>query len=1084
MLLGGYRPLESQRVYSRSVNRRKKKERKEKEEKEAPSETTANAAADADAMDVESQLPTPIEKKKSRKRKHSEVDEPEATNLKPDEKVEKKKKKRDAEQFVVEEGVHISPLMPKASDPLPAYIHSNSGSALPPSDSEVKAFLQKHTVTITTPDDVPPVAPVVAFDQLDIPDGLRNAFVYFKEPSPIQACTWPPALEGRDIVGIAETGSGKTLAFGIPALSRLIRSPPKPQKYSTVSVLVVAPTRELAIQTHETLSALGKPFSIASVAVFGGVPKDPQIKMLKNASKGKDGMVTRIVVGTPGRILDLKQEGACDLSGVDYLVLDEADRMLDKGFENDIRNIISSTKPMSERQTMMFSATWPEAVRRLASSFQRNPVRVTVGSDDLTANSRVEQILEVFDDARSKDQRLLATLRSLSHKKTAKAGSTGSRILVFALYKKEASRVEQMLQRQGYAVCALHGDMSQNARMEMLESFKSGNTNLMVATDVAARGLDIPNVSAVINYTFPLTIEDYIHRIGRTGRGGKNGKSITFFTGDNHERSLAGEFAKVLREGGFDYEALKKFPMTIKKKEHSVYGAFYRDDIPASAGLFITDLKPDEKVEKKKKKRDAEQFVVEEGVHISPLMPKALPPSDSEVKAFLQKHNVTITTPDDVPPVAPVVAFDQLNIPDGLRDAFVYFKEPSPIQACTWPPALEGRDIVGIAETGSGKTLAFGIPALSRLIRSPPKPQKYSTVSVLVVAPTRELAIQTHETLSALGKPFSIASVAVFGGVPKDPQIKMLKNASKGKDGMVTRIVVGTPGRILDLKQEGACDLSGVDYLVLDEADRMLDKGFENDIRNIISSTKPMSERQTMMFSATWPEAVRRLASSFQRNPVRVTVGSDDLTANSRVEQILEVFDDARSKDQRLLATLRSLSHKKTAKAGSTGSRILVFALYKKEASRVEQMLQRQGYAVCALHGDMSQNARMEMLESFKSGNTNLMVATDVAARGLDIPNVSAVINYTFPLTIEDYIHRIGRTGRGGKNGKSITFFTGDNHERSLAGEFAKVLREGGFDYEALKKFPMTIKKKEHSVYGAFYRDDIPASAGPKKIVF
>jgi len=312
----------------------------------------------------------------------------------------------------------------------------------------------------------------------------------------------------------------------------------------------------------------------------------------------------------------------------------------------------------------------------------------------------------------------------------------------------------------------------------------------------------------------------------------------------------------------------------------------------------------------------------------------------------------------------------------------------------------------------------------------------------------------------------------------------MLRNASKAKDGMVTRIVVGTPGRILDLMQEGACDLGGVEYLVLDEADRMLDKGFENDIRNIISNTKPMQERQTMMFSATWPEAVRRLASTFQRDPVRVTVGSDDLTANSRVEQVVDVFDDARSKDQRLLTTLRSLSHKKTAKAGSTDSRILVFALYKKEASRVEQMLQRQGYAVCALHGDMSQNARMEMLESFKNGSVNLMVATDVAARGLDIPNVSAVINYTFPLTIEDYIHRIGRTGRGGKSGKSITFFTGDSHERSLAGEFAKVLREGGFDYEGLKKFPMTIKKREHSVYGAFYRDDIAVPSGPTKIVF
>ena len=187
---------------------------------------------------------------------------------------------------------------------------------------------------------------------------------------------------------------------------------------------------------------------------------------------------------------------------------------------------------------------------------------------------------------------------------------------------------------------------------------------------------------------------------------------------------------------------------------------------------------------------------------------------------------------------------------------------------------------------------------------------------------------------------------------------------------------------------------------------------------------------------------------------------------------------------QRLLTVLKSLSHKKTSTTGASEARILIFALYKKEASRVEQMLSRQGYSVGALHGDMSQSARIETLDRFKNGTTGLMVATDVAARGLDIPNVGAVINYTFPLTIEDYIHRIGRTGRGGKSGRSITFFTGDGHERALAGELGRVLREGGFDYSGLKKFPMSIKKKEHSAYGAFFRDDIPVPKGPTKIVF
>ncbi|KZP30403.1 DEAD-domain-containing protein [Athelia psychrophila] len=472
-------------------------------------------------------------------------------------------------------------------------------------------------------------------------------------------------------------------------------------------------------------------------------------------------------------------------------------------------------------------------------------------------------------------------------------------------------------------------------------------------------------------------------------------------------------------------------------------------------------------------------------------------PSTSEIDAFLTKHSITIHAPPSQtgPSPAPIISFSQLTsdiLPAELSSAFKGFKEPTPVQACTWQPALQGQDVVGIAETGSGKTLAFGIPALARLIASPPdnvsgkaKGKAAPTVTVLVVAPTRELALQTHDTLSALGAPFGIASVAIFGGVDKGPQIKSLSNANK--DGKITRIVVGTPGRILDLVNDGICDLSRVNYLVLDEADRMLDSGFENDIRNIISHTKPLAERQTMMFSATWPEAVRRLASTFQRDPVRVTVGSDDLTANSRVEQSVEVFDDNRSKDSRLLDRLRQLSHKKTTTTGSTEARILVFALYKKEASRVEDMLRRQGYAVGALHGDLSQSARMDALDKFKNGTTGLLVATDVAARGLDIPNVGAVINYTFPLTIEDYIHRIGRTGRGGKTGKSITFFTGDAHERSLAGEFARVLRESGFDSAAEslgEKFPMTIKKKTHGAYGAFFRDDIPVPKGPTKIVF
>ncbi|KAG8925331.1 RNA-dependent ATPase, partial [Tulasnella sp. 417] len=383
-------------------------------------------------------------------------------------------------------------------------------------------------------------------------------------------------------------------------------------------------------------------------------------------------------------------------------------------------------------------------------------------------------------------------------------------------------------------------------------------------------------------------------------------------------------------------------------------------------------------------------------------------------------------------------------------------------------------------ETGSGKTLAFALPAVTRLLKesASDSKKKQNVVSILVLSPTRELAIQSHETFKEIAEPFGFTSVCVYGGAPKHEQRTLLK----GSKTQSVRIIVATPGRLIDFLNEGAVSLKEVSYLVLDEADRMLDNGFENDIRKIIAETIQGQGRQTLMFSATWPECVRRLAASFQRNPVRITVGSDDLTANSRVEQFVEVIQD-REKRNRLEALLKSVNHPKQGQK-ATNSRILVFCLYKKEASRVEENLKWLGYDVAAIHGDLRQSAREKALGEFKDGTAGLLVATDVAARGLDIPNVTMVINYTFPLTVEDYVHRIGRTGRGGKSGKSHTFFTGDNHERALAGELARVLADSGFKCEDLKQFPMTIKKREHSAYGAFYKDTSSAPTAGTKIKF
>jgi len=442
----------------------------------------------------------------------------------------------------------------------------------------------------------------------------------------------------------------------------------------------------------------------------------------------------------------------------------------------------------------------------------------------------------------------------------------------------------------------------------------------------------------------------------------------------------------------------------------------------------------------------------------------ALPQSD--IDSFLTKNFITIKDPSTTDNLRPITEFSQLPKAAMSSDStFAAFKQPTPIQSAAWPFLLFGRDVVGVAETGSGKTLAFGVPCIRSITASPPVSKRGSPAKAVIVSPTRELAVQIHTQIEQLATPASLSTVCVYGGVPKDQQRAALRTA---------HIVVATPGRLNDLINEGAADLSSVNYLVLDEADRMLDKGFEEEIRKIISTTSP-DGRQTLMFTATWPPSVRELAATFMTQPVHISIGADnptgELRANTKIEQRVEVVDP-RNKEQRLLQILKQ--HQGAAKKND---RILVFCLYKKEAARVEGFLRQRGLKVSGIHGDMGQSARQASLDSFKSGSCPLLVATDVAARGLDIPAVKVVVNVTFPLTVEDYVHRIGRTGRAGANGLAITLFT--EHDKAQSGALINVLRAAGQPVpEDLLKFGTTVKKKGHEAYGAFYKD---AGAAAKK---
>jgi ATP-dependent RNA helicase DBP3 len=445
------------------------------------------------------------------------------------------------------------------------------------SQDTIDAFLTKNSIRISDPQ-TSSLRPILSFAQLPTEIALQYARVFekFREPSTIQSTAWPFLLSGRDVVGVAETGSGKTLAFGLPLVVRLAHL----KKTKGVRAIVIAPTRELAIQVFEQLELVAKAFSarLKAVCVYGGTNKEDQRKTLPDAN---------IIVATPGRLKDFMADGSINLSKVRYLVLDEADRMLDKGFEDDIKEIISQTPSSKKRQTAMFTATWPKSIRELAATFMMCPVKITIGrtededSGELRANPRIQQTVEVMDGA-VKEQRLFQLLKE--HQAGKKSND---RILIFCLYKKEAQRIERFIRSRGFSVAGIHGDMSQRDRIASLEAFKSGRVSLLVATDVAARGLDIPNVKLVINVTFPLTAEDYVHRIGRTGRAGADGKAITFFT--EQDKGLAGALVNVLKAAKQDVpEELLKFGTTVKKKQHDSYGAFYREAEEGKAATKIT----------------------------------------------------------------------------------------------------------------------------------------------------------------------------------------------------------------------------------------------------------------------------------------------------------------------------------------------------------------------------------------------------------------------------------------------------------------------------------------------------------------
>jgi len=394
--------------------------------------------------------------------------------------------------------------------------------------------------------------------------------------------------------------------------------------------------------------------------------------------------------------------------------------------------------------------------------------------------------------------------------------------------------------------------------------------------------------------------------------------------------------------------------------------------------------------------------------------------SEGQAEQIRKDKAITIVNGERVP--KPVRTFEEASFPDYVLEEIqrVGFREPTPIQIQGWPIALSGRDMVGIAETGSGKTLAFLLPGIVH-INAQPYLSRGDGPIVLVMAPTRELAVQIQEECQRFGKSSRIKNTCCYGGVPKAQQARDLQEG--------VEIVIATPGRLIDFLESDRTNLKRVTYLVLDEADRMLDMGFEPQVRKIVSQCRP--DRQTLMWSATWPKEVQRLARDLCReSPVHINIGSLDLRTAHTIRQYVEVVQqhDKRGRLKRLLEKVMD------------GSRILIFSSTKRDADELTREMRLDGWPALCMHGDKKQEERDWVLSEFKSGKSPILVATDVASRGIDVKDIKYVINYDFPNQIEDYVHRIGRTGRAGAMGSSYSFFTSDKFK--LAGDLIHVLKE------------------------------------------
>ncbi|XP_070222722.1 DEAD box protein 53 [Bos mutus] len=520
------------------------------------------------------------------------------------------------------------------------------------------------------------------------------------------------------------------------------------------------------------------------------------------------------------------------------------------------------------------------------------------------------------------------------------------------------------------------------------------------------------------------------------GRGGSKIKDIQDSTSTKIQIVKGGPEAEVKIFGRKDMKAKAKAAIeTLVKKQERTYSSECSVDSDASQALAERDVtaraaqpridwdQVKAGVVEWKKRKWADLPPIKKNLYIESKATHSL--SEAQVEIW-RKENFNIrcddlTEGEKRPIPKPTCTFEDAfqqypEIMQSIRRAG--FQKPTPIQSQSWPIILQGIDLIGIAQTGTGKTLSYLMPGFIHIHSQPVSRKQRNGPGMLVLTPTRELALQVEAECSKyLYK--GLKSVCIYGGGNRKGQIQ---DVTKGVD-----IIIATPGRLNDLQMNNFVNLRSITYLVLDEADKMLDLGFEHQIMKILLDVRP--DRQTVMTTASWPDSTRRLAQSYLKQPMIVYVGTLDLVTVNTVKQNIIVTTEE-EKRSLVKEFLQSLSPK---------DKVIVFVSRKLVADDLSSDLSIQGIPVQSLHGDREQSDRDQALEDFRTGRVKILIATDLAARGLDVSDVTHVYNYNFPRNIEEYVHRVGRTGRAGKTGESITLVTQDDWK--IADELIKILQ-------------------------------------------